>query len=207
MKSHRVGVGLLACAAIALSLAGGAWAADIAKLTEACATCHGKEGASTESDVPIIGGMSPTYLEINIGVYKKRERPCPETKVRSGPDKGKKTTMCDIAKELSDSDISQLAKFYAGKKFVRAVQSFDPELAKRGKVIHQDNCEKCHANDGSDVKDDAGMLAGQWMTYLKQSFDEYAAGKRHMEQKMKPKIQKLDKAGFDALANYYASFK
>lgn len=206
MKPYHLARALVVLAGTVL-LAGGAGAADIAKLTEGCAACHGKDGASTESDVPIIGGMSPTYLEININVYKKRERPCPETKIRSGPDKGKKTTMCDIAKGLSDAEISQLAKFYAGKKFVRAVQSFDPELAKRGKAIHQENCEKCHANDGSDVKDDAGMLAGQWIAYLKQTFDEYSAGKRHMEQKMKPKIQSLDKAAFDALANYYASFK
>src|SRR5690242_19814077 len=207
MRPYHLIRALIVLAGAGLLLAGGAQAADLAKLTEQCATCHGKDGASTESDVPIIGGMSPTYLEINIGVYKKKERPCPDTKVRSDPDKGKKTNMCDIAKGLSDDEISQLAKFYAGKKFVRAVQNFDPELAKRGKAIHQANCEKCHANDGSDVKDDAGMLAGQWMTYLNNTFDAYASGKRHMEQKMKPKIQKLDKAGFEALANYYASFR
>jgi hypothetical protein len=27
------------------------------------------------------------------------------------------------------------------------------------------------------------------------------------EKKMKPKMEKLDKAGFDALANYYGSFQ
>ena len=83
----------------------------------------------------------------------------------------------------------------------------DPELAKKGKAIHQDDCEKCHSNDGTVASDDAGILAGQRMGYLAQTFDYYKSGKRSMEKKMKPKIDKLDKAGFDALVNYYGSFK
>ena len=75
------------------------------------------------------------------------------------------------------------------------------------KAIHQQNCEKCHANDGSEAKDDAGVLAGQWTPYLRKTFEEYKADKRHMEQKMKPKIKELDKDGIEALLNYYASFK
>ena len=31
-----------------LSLASGVWAADVNKLVEDCASCHGKDGASTE---------------------------------------------------------------------------------------------------------------------------------------------------------------
>lgn len=208
MKSCRTArYVLVAATVIGLSLALPAAAADIAKLEEMCTSCHGKDGASAESDVPIIGGMSPVYIEFNLNFYKKKERPCPEAKVKSGPNKGKKTDMCEVAKDLSDADISQLAKLYAGKKFVRAQQSFDPELAKKGRAIHQQNCEKCHLNDGSDPKNDAGILAGQWTPYLRKTFQEYSAGQRPMEQKMKPKIKKLDSDGFEALLNYYASFK
>lgn len=180
---------------IGMSLAGYATAADIAKLEETCVSCHGKDGASTTAEIPIIGGMSAGYIEYNLSAYKKQERPCPDG------------IMCGVTKDLSESDISQLAKFFAGKKFVRAVQNFDPELAKNGKVIHQENCEKCHASNGSEAKDDAGFLAGQWTPYLRMTFQEYSTGKRHMEQKMKPKIQKLDNDGIEALLNYYASFK
>lgn len=206
MKIYRWSL-LVPVVVVGLSLAGYAAAADIAKLEETCASCHGKDGASTESDVPIIGGMSAGYIEYNLTAYKKKERPCPEVKVKSGPNKGETTDMCEVTKNLNESDIAQLSKSFASKKFVRAVQSFDPELAKKGKAIHQQNCEKCHANDGSEAKDDAGVLAGQWTPYLKQTFQEYSAGKRHIEQKMKPKIQKLDNDGFDALLNYYASIK
>jgi cytochrome subunit of sulfide dehydrogenase len=207
MKIYRLNLLVLA-ALVGLSLTTGyATAADIAKLEESCANCHGKAGASTESEVPIIGGMSSGYIEYNLSAYKKKERPCPEVKVKSGPNKGKKTDMCEVAKDLSESDIGQVSKFYAAQKFVRAVQTFDPELAKKGKAIHQQNCEKCHANNGTDAGDDAGVLAGQWTPYLKQTFQEYSAGKRYMEKGMKPRIQKLDNDGFEALLNYYASIK
>jgi sulfide dehydrogenase cytochrome subunit len=33
------------------------------------------------------------------------------------------------------------------------------------------------------------------------------AGKRPMDKKMKPRIEKLDKAAVEALVNYYASVK
>jgi sulfide dehydrogenase cytochrome subunit len=180
---------------IGMSLAGYATAADIAKLLEPCVKCHGKEGISDEPDTPNIGGLSTGYIEYNLMAYKKKERPCPEN------------IMCKSTKELNESDISQLAKYFSDKKFVRVEQISDPELAKKGKDIHQQNCEKCHSSNGSEAKDDAGFLAGQSTIYLKTTFQEFITGQRHMEQKMKPKIMKLDKDGIEALLNYYASFK
>lgn len=196
------GVGLFS-----LFLATGAWAADVNKLVENCANCHGKDGASTESDVPIIGGFSPPFMSDSLTAYKKKERPCPETKYRSGDKKGQKTDMCRIANDLGEADIKQVATYFGGKKFVRAKQKFDPALAKKGKEIHERGCEKCHSEGGSLASDDAGIMAGQWMPYLKEQFKDYMAGKRPMAKKMKPKMEKLDKAEIDALINYYGSFK
>jgi sulfide dehydrogenase cytochrome subunit len=190
-----------------LSLATGAWAADVNKLAEGCANCHGKDGASTESDVPIIGGYSATVLSDNLVAYKKKERPCPETKYRDGAKKGQKTDMCQVAKDLSEADIKQVTQHFAGKKFVRPVQKFDPALAKKGKEIHDRKCDKCHSEGGSLASDDAGMTAGQWMPYLKEQFADYKSGKRPMVKKMKPKIETLEPADIDALVNYYGSFK
>jgi sulfide dehydrogenase cytochrome subunit len=115
--------------------------------------------------------------------------------------------MCQVAKDLSDADIKQVAQYFAGKKFVRAQQKFDPALAKKGKEIHEHTCDKCHSEGGSLASDDAGITAGQWMPYLKEQFKEFKAGKRPMVKKMKPKIEKLEPADIDALVNYYGSFK
>jgi sulfide dehydrogenase cytochrome subunit len=192
---------------VTLVASNGVWAADAAKLAEGCANCHGKDGVSTESDVPTIAGFSAAYVSESLMHYKKKERHCPEAKYHSGDKKGQKTDMCAIANDLSDADMKGLAQYYAGKKFVRAQQNFDPALAKKGKELHDRSCEKCHSENGSVAKDDSGILAGQWMPYLQEALADFKAGKRPIDKKMKPKIEKLDKADFDALVNYYGSFK
>lgn len=197
MTQKTTGLALLAGAGLfSLSLATGAWAADVNKLVENCVNCHGKDGASAKSDVPNIGGFSAPYLGDSMTAYKQKERPCPDTKI-----------MCIVAKDLSDGDVKEMAKYFAGKKFVRAKQKFDPALAVKGKKIHENDCEKCHSEGGSLASDDAGILAGQWMPYLKQELKAFKTGARPMVKKMKPKIEKLQQADIDALVNYYGSFK
>jgi len=191
----------------ALMTTAGAGAAEINKLVEDCAGCHGKDGVSTDSDVPTIAGFSAVYLSQSLARYQKKERRCPEEEYHSGPKKGQKTDMCKIAKELSAPDIQQLSQHYAGKKFVRAKQKFDSVLAKKGAKLHERGCEKCHADNGSSPKDDSGILAGQWMPYLQEALADFRNGKRPIEKKMKPKIDKLDKADFDALVHYYGSLQ
>jgi sulfide dehydrogenase cytochrome subunit len=199
---------LLACAAlISFSLTGNAWAANVSKLAETCASCHGKGGASTEPEVPIIGGYSVEFLVNNLTAYKNKERACPETEYRTGSKKGTKTDMCKMVKDLSESDIKQVAQYFAKQKFVRAKQKFDPVLAKKGKEIHELYCEKCHSEGGTSSADDSGMPAGQWTPYLKQAFDEFNSGKRPIPKKMKLKMDEINKADIEALINYYASFK
>ncbi len=182
-------------------------AADVNKLVEDCAACHGKDGVSTESEIPIIGGFSAQYVIDSMVAYKNKERPCTETKYPSGAKKDQKTDMCKESVELSDADIEELSEYYAGKKFVRAKQSFDAAKAKKGEKIHSVSCKKCHEDGGSSPDDDAGILAGQWMPYLKKTFDDYMSGKRPQPEKMKPKMDDLSKDDIDVLLHYYASFK
>ena len=197
----------LVCAMLALSAAGGASAADVNAIATGCMNCHEKDGVSTSASVPTIAGMSLAYIVDEIGDYKKKERPCPETEVRAGDKKGTKTNMCDVVKDLSDADVKAIAGFFAGKKFAPANQPFDAAKAKTGQQIASQNCEKCHSKNGADPADDSGFLAGQWTPYLKEQLDLFVAGKRTADPKMKPVIAKLDNAAFDALLNYYASVK
>ena len=182
-------------------------AAGVNDLVEVCSHCHGKAGASKESDVPIIGGYSTEFLRNNLEAYQTKDRDCPSTKFRSGPKKGKKSSMCEVVKDLSEDDISQIAAYFAKQKFVRAKQKFDANLAKKGKQIHDQYCEKCHSEGGTVSEDDAGMPAGQWTPYLRQAFKEFAEGKRPIAKKMKAKMDEVDKAGIEALIQYYASIQ
>ena len=198
---------LLACAALfSLFLVGNAWATDVNKLVAVCADCHGKGGASKESDVPIIGGYSVEFLVNNLKAYQTKDRDCPETKFRSGSKKGQKTSMCKMVKNLNDGDIDKVAQYFSKQKFVRAKQKFDAALAEKGKEIHDIYCEKCHSEGGTVAEDEAGLPAGQWMPYLRQAIDEFNTGKRPTPKKMKRRMDELKPADFEALIHYYASF-
>jgi sulfide dehydrogenase cytochrome subunit len=200
---------LILCLAAPLSWAVSvnATAADIATLTAPCEDCHGKDGASTEPKIPIIGGYSAYYISESLTAYAEKSRPCEEIKYPAGEHKGETTTMCEVAKKLTEDEANQIADYFASKPFVRAKQTFDPELAKVGKGIHALQCKKCHEDGGSLADDDAGILAGQWMPYLKEQFEEYSAGKRPMPKKMKPKMDKLSQDDIKALIQYYGSFQ
>lgn len=189
-----------------VALATGAQA-DAAKVLETCAGCHGKDGASTSSDVPIIGGYSATYLSESLTNYKNKTRPCPTATYNAGAQKGQSGDMCTIAGALSEADITAVADALSKKPFVRAKQTADAAKAAKGKSIHDANCTKCHTEGGASADDDAGILAGQWMTYVNHTFEEFKSGKRPLPKKMKPKFDVLTKEDMEALANYYGSAK
>lgn len=172
---------------------------------QGCSDCHGKDGASIESDVPIIGGASEQYLLDAMAAYRDSKRPCSETAFRTGDKKRPKTDMCKIAGKLSDEDTAKVAKHLAAAPFVKARQPFDASKAATGKKIHDQQCEKCHADGGTSAEDDAGILAGQWTPYLRETFAQYSNGARPQAEKMKVKFNALKPEEREALLNYYAS--
>lgn len=207
MKS-KISYALLAGSMLfGLTVASGTYAADVNKLAEGCAGCHGNNGANTESDVPNIGGYSVKYFAMTMEHYKKKERPCVETKILSGDKKGTKSDMCQVVKDMSDDDIKQVAQYFSEKKFVRTAQKFDAALAAKGKSVHDKSCEKCHSEGASKADDDAGILAGQKMSYLKEQTEFFLAGKRPMHKKMKPKLEALNKDEVEAVIHYYGSLQ
>jgi len=198
MTKHPI---LAALVALAFSAPGTAAAPPDA----GCADCHGKDGASTESDIPVIGGMSETYLTDAMAAYRDSKRPCAETAYRSGDKKRPKTDMCKVAGKLSAEETAVIARDLAGEPFVRAKQKFDASKAATGKKIHESACEKCHSEGGSLADDDAGILAGQPMAYLKEMFAQFTKGARPQAEKMKVKFNALKPEDQEALLHYYAS--
>jgi len=190
-----------------LAIGANASAGSTTDLVSACEDCHGKDGASKEPEIPIIGGNSAQYIIDSFTAYRDKARPCEEVKHVAGPHKGEPGDMCKAVEKLSEEDIKQLAEHYAAKPFVRAGQTFDAGLAKDGENVHKLHCKKCHEDGGSSPADDAGILAGQWMHYLEEQFEAYAAGKREMPKKMRPKMDKLSAEDTRALVHYYGSFQ
>ncbi len=182
-------------------------AADLKALLTPCEDCHGKDGVSQEPKIPTISGMSDLYIIDSMAAFSDESRPCEEVKYVAGEHKGETSTMCKAVKDLSEGDIEQIAEHYAALPFVRAKQSFDAELAKTGKGVHELKCKKCHEDGGSSPDDDAGILAGQWMPYLEEQFEEYSSGKRPMPEKMEPKYKELSADDIKALIHFYGSFQ
>jgi cytochrome c553 len=65
-----------------------------------CRPCHGLDGLSRRPDAPNIAGQVEMYLRDQLRKYRSGERPHP--------------VMSVVTRGLSDSDIEDLAAFYAG---------------------------------------------------------------------------------------------
>ncbi|MGI9260709.1 MAG: c-type cytochrome [Woeseiaceae bacterium] len=182
-----------------------AFGIEIELLIKDCADCHGTDGASTEPDVPIIGGLSDFAIEENLFAFRDGARPCRVTRYRSGDMDRPATDMCQIASAMSDEEISEIAIFFSQKPFIPAVQNMDGDKIMAGRKIHERLCNKCHTRSGSDPVDHASILAGQWAPYLNLAFADLRAGKRYMPRNMQAKMEKLSNEEVEALVHFYAS--
>lgn len=184
---------------------GAALAFDLEAKMQECNDCHGDNGVSQWSDVPTIAGIDAFVHSDALLIYRDRARPCADSEYRQGDTSRPATNMCDISADLSDDQIDALAEAYAALPFVKASQPFDPALAKAGKLVHEDLCEKCHTEAGTNPEDEAGLLGGQWMQYLETTFAQYTSGEREQPQKMKEKMDQLSAEDVTALLHYYAA--
>lgn len=190
-----------------LFLAAGAVASELEALVDDCNGCHGEKGVSQWDDMPTIAGIDAFTHSEAFFAYLDDARPCETVEYRIGPKKGEKANMCDVAAELDEDQIEEIAEHYAQLPFVPAQQDFDASLVDAGKAIHDDKCDRCHAEGGSSAEDEAGILAGQWMGYMRRTFAEYAAETREQPDKMKKVMDPLSEADVEALLHYYASLQ
>lgn len=199
----------LVCSAttILLLTAKAGFAGDVESLMQGCNDCHGDQGVSQWTDVPTIAGLAEFVHADALYIYRDEERPCADSAYRQGDTSRPETNMCAIANQLSDDDIDALAAAYAELPYVPAKQDFDAALAEAGKAIHDKGCDRCHSKGGTDPEDEAGMLGGQQLGYLRGAFEEYAAESRYQPEKMQEAMSKLSADDVEALLNYYASMQ
>jgi sulfide dehydrogenase cytochrome subunit len=189
--------GMLAACTLALSGVAFATVSNGALLGNACTGCHGTNGNSSGPAIPTIAGISSEYLIESMKGFRDGTLPS--------------TIMGRIARGYDNDEIEALAGFFAKQEFKPAIQKSDAALADRGAKLHKRYCEKCHAEGGTSSEDDAGILAGQWLPYLKNTLSDFMAGYRDMSRKMKRKTDELKEKhgdeGFELLMNFYASRK
>ncbi len=139
------------------------YAADVSagkKKSQMCQGCHGINGNSKNPMWPILAGQSASYIEKQLKNFK------------SGKRKG--AVMNNMAASLSDSDIKNLAEFFATQKGDPA--GGDPELAKKGKE-KVTMCLGCHGNQAQG-RGQFPKLAGQHPKYLAKQLTAFKEGTR-----------------------------
>ena len=203
---RRIHLGTALAAVLVGAYAPASLAADPATtFDQKCASCHGKNGASTEPKIPIIGGYSSKYIVETLGAFKKKVRTCAEVEIPAGPKKGTRSDMCKVLADLPEDDIEALAKYLAAQRFVRAKQPFDAVKAQKANAVYKLRCEKCHEDNGSSPSEDNGILAGQWMPYLRDQLVGFRTGKRPIDDKMKQRLDKVTPEEEDLLIHFFAS--
>lgn len=179
--------------------------ADLDALMQKCNDCHGDNGVSQWTDMPTIAGLAEFVHADALYIYMDGARPCADSEYRQGDTSRPVTNMCDIAANLTEDQIDELAAAYAELPYVPATQEFDASLVDAGKALHDKHCDRCHSDAGMNPDDEAGMLGGQQMGYLRSMFEQYAAEEREQPGKMKEVMDMLSPDDVEALVNYYGS--
>lgn len=164
-------------------------------LADTCAGCHGPDGASQGPATPTIAGISHDYFLETMKAFKSGDRPS--------------TIMNRIAKGYTEKELAKMAKFFSERDFVPVEQTYEVEKAKRGFLVHDQACKKCHADGGRSKEDDSGILAGQWTPYLEYSMKDFMEERRIPPKKMRKGIDHVQdnygEEGFEQLLHFYAS--
>lgn len=198
---NRLQISMLA---LFLGVTGTSTASDLGELTAQCDSCHGPQGASTHSDMPIIGGQGEKYIADTLESFQDWGRPCIKSTYRYGDTSRPKTDMCKISGGLSAEDMTALSMHYRALPFVPAKQEFDATLAAAGATLHEERCESCHSQGGQ-VAGTGPRLAGQWVPYLKSALKFVPTGEHMVPGSMERKLASLTDEELDALLNFYAS--
>ena len=163
-------------------------------LASTCAGCHGQDGNSEGPATPTIAGVSVPYFLSTMEQYRQGRR--------------NSTIMRRVALGYNTAEIEAMAYYFASQKFIPVKQPFDPKRAERGAIFHKRYCEYCH-RDGGTRAGREGILAGQWVPYLRATLTDMVVGKREMPHSMKRWMERLVRIeGEDAvedLMHYYAS--
>ncbi len=159
-------------------------------MANTCAGCHGTEGQSVGPASPNLAGMSESYFIDSMQAFKEGTRPA--------------TIMDRIAKGYTEAQIEAMGGYFAGLPVYKAPQTVDAGKVKMGAEIYDKGCAKCHDEGGSLPDDDSGILAGQWLPYLKYSMADFTEGHREMPKKMKKQVEKLSADEIEASLHYFA---
>jgi cytochrome c553 len=154
----------------------------------ACAGCHGETGVSGIPGMPSLVGLDPKYFVAAVNAYRSGQRAHDMMKA--------------IAAGASESDVSNMALYYALQKPARANTPAAGNQAAGKKVSAA--CAACHGDQGVSGNPATPSIAGQDAEYLVAALRAYKDGTRN-DDSMKGPVAALDEQAMRDLAAYYAT--
>ncbi|HEX6776257.1 MAG TPA: c-type cytochrome [Methylomirabilota bacterium] len=119
---------------------------------EACGACHGVDGNATIPGTPSLAGQPVYFTHWQLIKYRDGRR--------------KDAQMSPFAKNLTDTDMADLAAYYAAQRPLPRPATTDPAKVAEGKRLAMfHHCASCHRPDLSGQQQ-VPRLAGQDYEYL-----------------------------------------
>jgi cytochrome c553 len=186
-------IGILAAVAwLAGRKAGGAADLEAGRgKAEVCASCHGTNGNSTNPAIPSLAGQPPLYTYYQLLQFREGQRVDPQ--------------MSPFAMGLSDTDMQDIAAYFAAQIPTAPPSTADPTKLEAGRTLVQaHHCDSCHM-PGLVGQQHIPRLAGQPYEYLLKQLRAYKAQTRtDLDGSMTMAAQPLSAADIESLAYYIA---
>jgi len=148
-------VGASIVIAVLVAIGAPAHAADLEagkRKAETCAACHGADGNATIPGTPSLAGQPVYFTHWQLIKYRDGRR--------------KDQQMSPFAKNLTDTDMADLAAYYAAQGPLPRPATTDPAKVAEGKRLASlHHCASCHRPDLSGQQQ-VPRLAGQDYDYL-----------------------------------------
>ena len=155
--------------------------------TQACVTCHGDDGNTSDPKTPRLAGLDAEYIGVAIEAYKDGQRD--------------HTAMQEAAASVRETDIADISAFYATK----APKAL-PARKRLTTAEWVQNCNRCHGPDGKSSDPRYPILAGQSEAYLIKALKLYHKGERNNSM-MQAMSYPMSASDIRKLAAYYAAQK
>lgn len=167
---------------------------------EKCFECHGADGMGKSDPMyPVIAGIPAAHIEEAIYAYIDGARQCL-----------REPRMCETVASLTESEVSAAAAYFSSRVREYNLEEFDADLAAKGAFLHERHCGACHVPPHDEDVDYAiGIpLHGQRPDYIRYAIRAYFGGNREpLLDTMSHELRQLDSDDFDALVNYYSSYR
>jgi cytochrome c553 len=161
---------------------------------QVCVACHGAEGNSVNPAVPSLAGQPAQFVATQLVMFREGKR--------------KDAQMAPFAATLSNTDLNNIAAYFAAQKLAPPAATLDAGTTEAGaKLARQFNCVQCHGATLLGLQH-IPRLAGQQREYLQTQLRGFKASTRFdMDGQMSSAAQALSDAEIDILAQYLASIQ